>query len=161
MTRSLWAGVLGGLLAMAFPAGCASAQGTIDFATWLGYLEGNSWQADCADIMDDAVRGFESSSEEQWAWVDHFEHEDPAGPDAIGATYFKGGVPYRVELLNSGHGVLNVSTGQWAIDNSSPRVLRSVIEEAYHWYNGLGNYGASGSHEQLREDIKRCVLGEV
>ncbi len=78
----------------------------------------------------------------------------------MGRTYFYGGVPRHVELLRSGHGFFNARTNQYDIDISSSRVLRSVIEEAYHWHNGPGYYGG-GTNEQLRQDIKLCVEGAV
>ncbi len=161
MKRLLPAATVGCVLAFALPATDASAQGVIDFQTWLRYLNNTVWEGECADIMADAIDGFDGSSEDDWAWVDQFtvEHDDLDG--AIGATFFYEGIPRSVELLRSGHGFYNSSTGQYDIDISSSRVLRTVIEEAYHWHNGPDNYGISGTHEQLREDIKLCVEGTV
>lgn len=93
--------------------------------------------------------------------MDELTDSDDLEDDVIGATYFIGRIPTRVELLRAGHGILNVSTGRWSIDVTGSRVLRSVIEEADHWHKGPKNYGASGTHEQLRLDSKRCVEGRV
>ncbi|MYC89835.1 MAG: hypothetical protein F4107_06710 [Gemmatimonadetes bacterium] len=161
MKWSFLAPMIGCMSALAFPATDASAQGVIDFRTWLRYLDETQWEGDCTDIMADAIAGFTDSSEDQWAWVDQFSVDHDDLDDAIGATIFHGRIPQSVELLRSGHGVLNVSTGQYNIDISSSRVLRTVIEEAYHWHRGPDDYGGSGTHEQLREDIKRCVEGTV
>jgi hypothetical protein len=67
MKRWFPAALVGCVITLALPATDASAQGVIDFETWLRYLEETEWEGQCADIMADAIDGFKSSSEEDWA----------------------------------------------------------------------------------------------
>lgn len=147
------------VLTVALAATNVSAQAVIDFQTWREYLEGRTWEGECATIMADALEGFNSSSEDDWSWVNQFSNPD-VSDTAIGATYFLSGDPFGVELLTPAHGYYNVITGQYNVDISSSRVLRTVIEEAYHWHNGPNNYG-DWTHDELRDKIKTCVEGQV
>lgn len=101
MKWSFLAPMIGCMSALAFPATDASAQGVIDFRTWLRYLEETEWEGECPDIMADAIAGFTDSSEDQWAWVDQFSVDHDDLDDAIGATIFHGRIPQSVELYSA------------------------------------------------------------